>query len=158
MDLMNRNKIGVVGFSTFVNGNLVFKVNGSFEHNDIIQKYWDKKCAHLHEDCIVSEDASLIVDTVPANNEYGYELRLLAVWNNAQRKFRYEYDDVGIEAEYMGLAVGLEGIPEIDTSEICPHCSKGRLLPMYDEHPNWIKFCRYCDFRTDNSEYNPLPY
>ena len=40
----------------------------------------------------------------------------------------------------MGLSVGLEGIPEIDTSEICPHCSKGRLLPMYDEHPNWINF------------------
>ncbi|MGX5389340.1 hypothetical protein [Bacillus thuringiensis] len=96
MNLMNRNKISVVGFSTFVNGNLFFKVNGSFEHNDIIQRYWDKKCAHLHEDCIVSEDASLIVDTVPANDEYGYELRLLAVWNNAQRKFRYEYDDVGM--------------------------------------------------------------
>ncbi|MDZ5480064.1 hypothetical protein [Bacillus thuringiensis] len=153
MNLMNRNKISVVGFSTFVNGNLFFKVNGSFEHNDIIQRYWDKKCAHLHEDCIVSEDASLIVDTVPANNEYGYELRLLAVWNNAQRKFRYEYDDVGMEAEYMGLVVGLEG-----TSDICPSCSKGNLIPMYDEHPIWIKFCRYCDFRTDNSEYSPLPY
>lgn len=35
MNLMNRNKIGVVGFSTFV--------NRSFEHNDIIQMYWDKK-------------------------------------------------------------------------------------------------------------------
>ncbi|MGX5633510.1 hypothetical protein [Bacillus thuringiensis] len=153
MNLMNRNKIGVVGFSTFVNGNLFFKVNGSFEHNDIIQRYWDKKCAHLHEDCIVSEDASLIVDTVPANNEYGYELRLLAVWNHTQRKFRYEYDDVEMEAEYMGLVVGLEG-----TSDICPSCSKRNLIPMYDEHPNWIKFCRYCDFRTDNSEYSPLPY
>ncbi|MDZ3956222.1 hypothetical protein U0X36_25770 [Bacillus thuringiensis] len=156
--MQSQVKIGVVGVSSYFNEKLVFRVNGSFEHNDIIQRYWDKEHAHMHEDCIVAKDASLIVDTVPSNNKYGYELRLLAVWDNAQRKFFYDYDDIGMEAEYMGLVVGLEGIPEIDTSEICPHCSKGRLIPMYDEHPNWIKFCRYCDFRTDNSEYNPLPY
>ncbi|MGQ4672499.1 hypothetical protein ACUIJ5_32225 (plasmid) [Bacillus toyonensis] len=52
MDLMNRNKIGIVGFSSQINGKLVFRVNGSFEHNDIIQRYWDKKHADLNEDCI----------------------------------------------------------------------------------------------------------
>ncbi|GAA3332531.1 hypothetical protein GCM10020331_093030 [Ectobacillus funiculus] len=38
-------KIGVVGFfSSHVNGKLVFfRVNGNYEKNDIIQRFWDKK-------------------------------------------------------------------------------------------------------------------
>lgn len=31
--------------------------------------------------------------------------------------------------------------------EICPNCQT-ELMPMYDEHPNWIKFCPKCDYRV----------
>lgn len=32
----------------------------------------------------------------------------------------------------------------------------GDMLPMYEEHPNWIKFCVRCDSRTDDSIYSPI--
>lgn len=36
---------------------------------------------------------------------------------------------------------------EPDHSEPC-HCG-GTMIPMYDEHPNWIKFCTTCDERKE---------
>lgn len=43
---------------------------------------------------------------------------------------------------------------EPDYSERCS-CG-GIFKPMYDEHPNWIKFCSICDSRIENSEYSPI--
>lgn len=34
----------------------------------------------------------------------------------------------------------------------------GTILPMYDEHPNWIHFCNRCDSRSENDDFSPLPY
>lgn len=31
--------------------------------------------------------------------------------------------------------------------EKCPLCSRGYLMPMYDEFPNGIKFCPSCGYR-----------
>lgn len=36
---------------------------------------------------------------------------------------------------------------EQDYSETC-RCG-GTMIPMYDEHPNWIKFCTTCDERKE---------
>ncbi|KIQ77640.1 hypothetical protein RW25_28840 [Bacillus sp. L_1B0_8] len=46
---------------------------------------------------------------------------------------------------------------------LCPVCIKRgerevEMIPMYDEHPNWILFCRKCDHRHKNEEVSPLPY
>ncbi|EOQ05309.1 hypothetical protein KOY_04543 [Bacillus cereus VDM021] len=44
---------------------------------------------------------------------------------------------------------------------LCPRCSeekKVEMIPMYDEFPNWIFFCRECDYRHENSDQSPLPY
>ncbi|WP_179863646.1 hypothetical protein [Bacillus pseudomycoides] len=146
------NKIGVIGFSSYVNEKFIFKVNGTFDHNNIIQRYWDKEIAHMYDEFLFVEGSDLIVDTVAANNKYGYKLRLLAVWDNAERKFYYDYDDIGMSAEYLGLVIGLEGEPENEEEEYesCPRCFKGHLKTMYDEHPNWIMFCSNCDYRIEN--------
>lgn len=43
--------------------------------------------------------------------------------------------------------------------EIYEKCSCGGYWrPMYDEFPNWIKFCTKCDSRTEDFENSPLPY
>ncbi|OOR06240.1 hypothetical protein BW897_30965 [Bacillus cereus] len=39
---------------------------------------------------------------------------------------------------------------------LCPVCIQREereveMIPMYDEHPNWILFCRKCDHRHENS-------
>jgi len=34
----------------------------------------------------------------------------------------------------------------------------GKMLPMYDEHPNWIKFCSLCGCRSEKTDRSPLPY
>lgn len=40
-----------------------------------------------------------------------------------------------------------------DDGEKCPRADcNGEMLPMYEEHPNWIQFCRVCDLRYDASE------
>lgn len=43
---------------------------------------------------------------------------------------------------------------EPDYSEPCS-CG-GILTPMYDEQPNWIKFCSTCDSRIENLDYFPI--
>ncbi|WP_426981334.1 hypothetical protein [Bacillus pseudomycoides] len=60
MDLKAKSTVGVVGYSSHVNGKLVFRVNGSYEYNDIIQRYWDREKAYIHEDCPVLEHEDLI--------------------------------------------------------------------------------------------------
>lgn len=32
----------------------------------------------------------------------------------------------------------------------------GEMLPMYEEHPNWITFCKRCDTRDTDSTYSPI--
>ncbi|MBG9732243.1 hypothetical protein ABD87_22730 [Lysinibacillus sphaericus] len=34
----------------------------------------------------------------------------------------------------------------------------GEWRPMYDEFPDWIKFCTKCDSRTEDVDYSPMPY
>lgn len=34
----------------------------------------------------------------------------------------------------------------------------GDILPMYEEHPNWITFCRSCGATGEDVEHSPLPY
>ncbi|EJR29140.1 hypothetical protein [Bacillus mycoides] len=154
-------KVGIVGFSSRINGKLVFRVNGNYEHNDIIQRYWDKENADLYEEGGLLSDLDLIVDTVSANNKYGYELRLLAIWDHTKQSFFYNYDDIGMCAECFGLVIGLEderGNECAEPFEDCPRCTKGSMMPMYDEHPNWIKFCPICDYRDEDGDNSPLPY
>ncbi|MEK5105087.1 hypothetical protein MKX83_24400 [Cytobacillus sp. FSL M8-0252] len=43
---------------------------------------------------------------------------------------------------------------EPDYSEACS-CG-GTFTPMYDEHPNWIKFCSTCDSRFENYDASPI--
>ncbi|NRG44259.1 hypothetical protein HRF87_05715 [Bacillus sp. CRN 9] len=57
-------------------------------------------------------------------------------WDEAQRKGLFDEPD------------------EIDYSEPCS-CG-GVFTPMYDEHPNWIKYCTTCDSRTEGTEYSPI--
>ncbi|MFB9759124.1 recombinase family protein [Ectobacillus funiculus] len=72
MALDVKNKIGVVGFSSHVNGKLVFRVNGNYEKNDIIQRFWDKNVSLSPEENL-HESIDIIVDTVQVNNELGYQ-------------------------------------------------------------------------------------
>ncbi|MED1406191.1 hypothetical protein P4U07_26040 [Bacillus mycoides] len=44
--MKGNEKIGIVGFSSYINEKLAFRVNGNFEHSDIIQRYWDKEIAY----------------------------------------------------------------------------------------------------------------
>lgn len=43
---------------------------------------------------------------------------------------------------------------EPDFSEPC--ICGGILTPMYDEHPNWIKYCLDCDRRIENGDFSPI--
>lgn len=53
--------------------------------------------------------------------------------------------DFGEEEELSALEAKLE------------KCScGGHIMPMYDEYPNWIKFCNKCDARTEDSEMSPI--
>lgn len=47
-----------------------------------------------------------------------------------------------------------------DTSEeTYEKCScGGNMRSMYDEFPQWIKFCTKCDCRTENIDCSPMPY
>jgi len=46
-----------------------------------------------------------------------------------------------------------------ESEEIYEKCScGGEWRPMYDEFPNWIKFCTKCDCRTEDIDYSPMPY
>ncbi|WIY59019.1 hypothetical protein [Bacillus arachidis] len=44
---------------------------------------------------------------------------------------------------------------------VCPRCSEEKeieMIPMYDEYPNWILFCKKCDYRHENEDRSPLTY
>ncbi len=46
---------------------------------------------------------------------------------------------------------------------LCPACIKREereveMIPMYEEYPNRILFCRKCNHRHENEEVSPLPY
>src|SRR3954451_3558426 len=43
---------------------------------------------------------------------------------------------------------------ELDFSEPC--ICGGILTSMYDEHPNWIKYCLDCDRRIESGEFSPI--
>ena len=145
MALDVKNKIGVVGFSSHVNGKLVFRVNGNYEKNDIIQRFWDKNVS-LNPEENFHESIDIIVDTVQASNELGYTLRVLALWNNDTKTYTFDNEEIQYAADYFGLESSWQEEYEYEEPlEDCPHCKKGFLMSMYDEHPNWIKFCPCCD-------------
>ncbi|WP_426981336.1 hypothetical protein [Bacillus pseudomycoides] len=47
----------------------------------------------------------LIVDTIPASNEYGYKFRLLAIWDDIKKKYRYDFDGIANVALYLDLDI-----------------------------------------------------
>jgi|GEM_PF-4851866 hypothetical protein len=51
----------------------------------------------------------------------------------------------GEEIYVVSICADCRNSAEGDT--ICPNCGI-ELEPMYDEHPNWIKFCPKCDYRV----------
>lgn len=162
MALDVKNKIGVVGFSSHVNGKLVFRVDGNYEKNDIIQRFWDENVSLSPEENF-HESIDIIVDTVQANNELGYTLRVLALWNNDTKTYTFDNEEIQYAADYFGLKSSWQDdTRNSDDNETnapdCPYCEKGFLMPMYDEFPNWIQFCPTCDYRTEDIENSPLPY
>jgi hypothetical protein len=152
-----KNKIGVVGFSSHVNGKLVFRVNGSYEKNDIIQRFWDKNVSLSPEENL-HESIDIVVDTVPANNDFGYTLRVLAIWNNDTKTYTFDNEEIQYAADYFELESSFDEEDDDTNASDCPYCEKGFLMPMYDEFPNWIQFCPGCDHRTEDVDYSPLPY
>lgn len=55
------------------------------------------------------------------------------------------------------LYLKLQSIEELEEEVEYEKCScGGYMMPMYDEHPNWIKFCSMCDSRSEDSDMSPV--
>lgn len=48
-----------------------------------------------------------------------------------------------------------EELDALEASREKCHCG-GYILPMYDEYPDWIKFCNKCNACSEESDYSPI--
>ncbi|PQQ47028.1 hypothetical protein C6A34_13640 (plasmid) [Bacillus thuringiensis] len=47
---------------------------------------------------------------------------------------------------------------EKSIASICPNCKKRSFRKLYNDHPKWIQFCLYCNYREVNTLESPFVY
>lgn len=39
----------------------------------------------------------------------------------------------------------------------CISCKSGKMIPLYEHHPNWIKICNECGVMVEDLNHGPIP-
>lgn len=94
----------------------------------------------------------IIVETDTCHKDYDLSFKIPFACKKTFFEELLQEEQLNIEEEEAVLEVQ----EYLDYLEDC-ECG-GKMLPMYEEHPNWIKFCSQCDSRSENTDRSPLPY